>query len=676
MITFARNRQSKFYVTTAIDYTNAPPHIGHAYEKIAADVQARWKRIKGDDVFFLTGTDEHGIKVQRAAKAANATPKKFVDDLARQFKQAWTALDLSFNKFIRTTDPAHERAIIELIKKVYKKGDIYKGHYEGLYCVGCERFLTERDLVDGKCPWHKKKPEYVKEESYFFKLSKYQKALLRLYKTKPTFISPPQKKTEVINRVKEGLKDLSITRTTFSWGIPFPYDKKHVIYVWFDALPNYITALGWPTGKDFKKYWPADVHHLGADVLWFHTVIWPAILMSAGIELPKKVFVHGWLTVDGQKMSKSLGNVLDPRELVKKYGADPIKYYILREIPFGENGDFSEESLVQRYNSDLANTLGNLLSRSLALVGMFSRGIVPKPNKQLKADVDLQKAAKKSIQGADKKIEQLEFHHALGEIWTFIAAENKYVDSQKPWVLAKENKERLNTVLYNLIEGLRIISILISSFMPSSADKIRKQIGVKKAPSFNDLKWGLIKPGTKVQKGKSLFPKIELSKLKRPKEEPFSQLDLRIARIKEVNEIPGADKLYALKIELGPLGQRQIVAGIKQHYAKKQLENKQIVVLANLEPARLRGVRSEGMLLAAVQKGQIGILTGKKSKPGDKVFVDGIKLKPAKKIKFADFEKVEMKTGLHSQVLYKKRVLKTQKEQILAEKVKAGAKIE
>ena len=608
----------KFYVTTAIDYTNAPPHIGHAYEKIAADVQARWKKSQGYDVFFLTGTDEHGLKVQRAAEAAGVTPKEFVDKISAEFKEAWQTLNISFDKFIRTTDKDHERAVAELIKLVKKRGDIYKSVYEGLYCVGCERFLTEKDLVEGKCPVHKKKPERVSEDSYFFKLSAYKDKLLEFYQNNPDFISPQTIRREIINRLKEGLHDLSITRTSFSWGIPFPLEKGHVVYVWFDALPNYITALGWPGGAKFKKYWPAEIHHVGKDITWFHCVIWPAILMSAGLELPKKVFAHGWLTVNGQKISKSLGNVIDPRWLVKKYGADPIRFYILRETPYGEDGDFSEKALVARLNADLADTLGNLISRSLTLITKFADGKIPKQGRMFStSDLNLAQAGEKALRHANDYMEKLEYHHALDEIWSFLKAINKYIDEQKPWAI--EEKDRLNTVLYTIAEALRFVTALIWPFIPETAEKISKQLGLKTVPKLVNLEWGKIKPGTKINKGEILFKKIKFKKTENEKEgksqmvsfKDWQRLDLRVGKIIEVEEIEGSDKLYKIKVDIG--GEtRQTAAALKEHFAPDELMGKRVIFLANLEPATIRGVKSEGMILAAVKGDKVVLLQPEK----------------------------------------------------------------
>lgn len=497
-------------------------------------------------------------------------------------------------------------------------------------------FLLKKYLVDGKCPIHKTKPEYVKEESYFFRLSNYQKQLLDFYKKNPDFISPRKKQAEIINRVKEGLKDLSITRTSFKWGIPFPLEKGHVVYVWFDALPNYITALGWPKGENFKKYWPADVHHIGVDILWFHSVIWPAVLLSAGIALPKKVFVHGWLTINGQKISKSIGNVIDPVFLAEKYGADTVRYFLLREVPYGEDGDFSEAALVARNNSDLADTLGNLLSRSLTLIEKFAGGVVPKPGRQTSVDLDLQRAFEKAIRHSDEKMEKLEIHHALDEIWAFIKAANKYVDEQKPWTI--KEKARLDTVLYNLAAALRVISGLIWPFTPGTAEEIAQQLQIK-VPTLEDLKFTDLKAGTKIKKGKILFKKFEFKKDEQPKiqtegmqskakalaapsskaamEKPmvkfdeWQKLDLRVGKIEKVEDIEGSDKLYKITVNLGA-EKKTTAAGLKQNYKKEQLKGKKIIFLANLEPVTLRGVKSEGMILAAVKGKSVAVLEPEK----------------------------------------------------------------
>ncbi|UZE94118.1 MAG: methionine--tRNA ligase [Candidatus Pacearchaeota archaeon] len=476
----------KFYITTAIDYVNDEPHIGHAYQKIIADVLARWHRIIDDKVFFLTGTDEHGQKIARSASEKEKEPKEFCDVMSKKFKEAWKALNIEYDKFIRTTDSDHEKFAQEFIKKVDKKGDIYKGKYEGLYCVSCEAFYTEKDLVDGKCPIHKKPVEEVSEETYFFKLSKYKEKLLEHYKKNPIFILPESRRNEIINRVKEELKDLSITRTTLKWGISFPLDKKHVIYVWFEALLNYLSGV---QGKDF---WPADVHVLGKDNGWFHAVIWPAMLLSAGYELPKTVFVHGFLTFNGEKISKSLGNVISPKVLVKKYGADSVRYFCLRQIPFaeGRDGDFNEKALIERHNNELADKLGNLISRVSALTEKY--GLEKEENKLLK---DLK------LLEIEKYVENFEFDKALNEIFSFIDKCNAYVQKKQPWKTGDKK------VLYELVDSIKAIAILLWPFIPETSEKISKTLGFE-IKSLGQIKESL--EVKKIKKSEILFKKIGL----------------------------------------------------------------------------------------------------------------------------------------------------------------------
>lgn len=464
--------KKKFYVTTAIDYPNAEPHIGHAYQKVIADVLARWNKIQDKEVFFLTGTDEHGKKIQESAEKAGKKPKEFVDELAVKFKEAWKSLNVQYDRFIRTTDKDHEKVVQEVIKKCNENGDIYKGSYEGWYCTGCEAYYTEKDLIEGKCPLHNRPLEKLKEESYFFRLNKYQKFLLDLYKKNPEFILPKERRNEIVNRVKEGLQDLSISRTSFDWGIPFPLDKKHIVYVWFDALFNYYSAT---REKGKEKFWPADLHLLGKDNSWFHCVYWPAFLKSVGIELPKTVYVHGFLTFNGQKISKSLGNAISPKVLVEKYGCDSVRYFLIRHIPFGEDGDFSEEALIQRHNDELANKLGNLVSRVASLIE--KNGIEKCGNKLIK------KLKEKEI---EKLVENYEFDKVLNEIFAFIDVCNEYVQNKKPWETGDKK------VLYELKESILKIAEILSPFIPESAEKILSQFNAKE-----------------IKKGEILFKKIE-----------------------------------------------------------------------------------------------------------------------------------------------------------------------
>jgi methionyl-tRNA synthetase len=589
----------KFYVTTAIDYPNAEPHIGHAYQKVIADIFSRWHKLLGEDVFFLTGTDEHGKKIQEVAEKAGKTPRQLVDENVEKFKTAWKALNVVPNRFIRTTDKDHEKLVQDVIKKCYEKGDIYNGTYEGLYCIGCEAYYTEKDLVDGKCPLHNRPLEVIKEESYFFKLSKYQDFLLKLYKEHPEFILPVERRNEMINRVKEGLKDLSISRTSFNWGIPFPLDKKHITYVWFDALFNYLTGAG--INQDF---WPANLHLLGKDNGWFHAVYWPAFLKSAGYKLPKTVFIHGFLSFNGQKISKSLGNAISPIFLVDKYGVDSVRYFIARNFAFaeGNDGDFSEKSLIERHNNELANKLGNLVSRVSALIEKY--GLTKTENKLLD---------KLNLKKIEIHFENYEIDKVLNEIFAFIDKTNEYVQETKPW----ETQDK--KVLYELADSIKVITILLSPFMPETSEKISKV--------FNfDLDYKEInKPlkVSKIEKASILFTKIEVKAEKdveSNKEEKvnkdkivgiatmadmikyddFAKLDLRVGTIKNVEPLEGADKLWKLTVDLGSeIGQRTILAGIKKYYSKEQLTEKQIIVIVNLEPRKMKGSESQGMLLAA-----------------------------------------------------------------------------
>ena len=596
--------KNKFYITTAIDYPNAEPHIGHAYQKIVADVLARWNKGLGKDVYFLTGTDEHGKKIQEAAEAAGKKPKEFVDEVSEKFKKAWKALNIVPNRFIRTTDKDHEKLVQEVIKKCNDNGDIYKGTYEGLYCVGCEAYYTEKDLVDGKCPLHNRKLEKLQEESYFFKLSKYKKFLLDLY-NKTELVLPKERRNEIRNRVEEGLHDLSISRTSFNWGIPFPLDKKHVVYVWFDALFNYISGAG----KN-GEYWPADIHLLGKDNGWFHAVYWPAFLKSAGYELPKTVFIHGFLSFNGQKISKSLGNAISPVTLVEKYGADSIRYFVCRQFPFaeGSDGDFREEDLVRRHNDELANKLGNLVSRV--------SGLIEKNGEQKTANKLIKKLKLKEI---GKLMESYQLDKALNEIFAFIDVCNEYVQSKKPW----ETHDK--KVLFELKESILEIARLLSAFIPETSEKIIKCLSAKK-----------------IVKAEVLFKKIEMespekskvikeSEIKKiegiinmgdiVKYDDFAKLNLRVGTIKKVEDIEGADKLYKLEVEIGK-DKRTICAGIKEHYKKDELKGKQIIVVVNLEPRKMRGVESNGMLLAAVSedhKKVVLIGPEKKTDSGSKV---------------------------------------------------------
>jgi len=607
--------KKKFYISTAIDYPSAPPHMGHCYEKVCADTIARWHKLKGEQVHFSTGLDEHGLKIQRQAEKAKKTPQQFVKEIGKLFLELCKKYNISYADFIRTTEKRHEKAVNDIFKKINKKGDIYKGLYEGLYCVDCETYYTEKELKDGNCPIHDKPVENMKEESYFFKMSKYQDKLIKYIKSNK-FILPEKKKNEIINRLKEPLRDLSISRTSFKWGIPFPIDKKHVWFVWFDALTNYLTTIGYPNQK-YKKSWPADIHLIGTDIVWHHTVIWPTMLMAAGIKPPKSVFIHGFINAEGGvKMSKSLGNVIDPLEIVKKYPADTIRYFLLREIPFGQDGEFSEKKLIKRHNQELANDLGNLLRRTTVLLEKNFKGKIPKKGKN-------ELCKKLKFSKIDSYMKKLELHNTINEIWKFVNECNKYINDKAPWSLT--DKKKLANILYNLAEALRIISILIKPFMPNTAEEIAKQLGVKnfEKQNFKHLKYGGLKK-EKIGKSKILFEKIhpkEEEKMAKPEGKelkmhdkiPFSEfqkIDLRVGKITKIQTHPQADKLYILLIDLGE-GEHdvQTVAGLKEHYKEDELVGKQVVVVRNLEPAVIRGVESQGMLLTAEFKDKVVLIS-------------------------------------------------------------------
>ncbi len=505
----------RYYITTPIYYVNDVPHIGHAYTTLACDVLARYKQSRGYEVFYLTGTDEHGQKVEKAAQAAGETPLELADRVVKRFQALWEKLNISNTDFIRTTQERHKKGVWELFRKIHAKEDIYLGEYEDWYCTPCETFWTETQLMDGNCPDCGRETDKLKEESYFFRMSKYQDALIRHIEENPDFIQPKSRRNEVLNFVKEGLRDLSISRTTFSWGIPVPENEKHVIYVWFDALTNYITALGYPDDPEGKvaKFWPVDVHVIGKDILRFHTVYWPTFLLAAGLPLPKKVFAHGWWTVEGQKMSKSLRNVVEPNMLIDKYGVDAIRYFLLREVPFGLDGDFSHAALVHRINSDLANDLGNLVSRSTAMLNKYFAGTLPAPQATDEIDDVYMARFPKGVAAVDTHLNDLAFHKALQAIWELISASNKYIDETAPWALAKDEaqRKRLGTVLYNLLEAVRLISLLVAPFMPDTAAKILDTLACdpKALALEGQDAWGGLTPGSAIKKATPLFPRIE-----------------------------------------------------------------------------------------------------------------------------------------------------------------------
>jgi len=636
----------KFYVTTPIYYINAEPHIGSAYTTIIADIIARYKRFRGYDVFFLTGTDEHGQKVLNAAQEAGKSPQEFCDELAEKFKKLWEDLEITNDYFIRTTDELHMKVVQRFVEKIKENGDIYKGKYEGWYCVPCESFWNEDELGENKtCPSCGRKVRWVSEENYFFRLSKYNQRLLEIFQENPNFVEPDFRRNEMLRILEKGLKDISITRTSFKWGVPMPGDSDHVIYVWVDALINYVSAIGYTWDEEkFNRYWPADLHLIGKEINRFHSLIWPAMLMSVGLPLPKKIYAHGWLTFNGQKISKSLGNAIDPRVLVEKYGLDAIRYYLLREINFGKDGDFSEDNLIGRINADLANDLGNLLHRTTAMIAQNFDSKIPQPSKKESVDNQLILGSLETIQKFFENMDNLRFTQALEQLWQFISLSNKYIDLTEPWKLSKiAAKDRLATVLYNLAESLRIIATLLKPIMPRTSKEIYLRLGIAQEwEETNDKaveKWGKLKPGMIVKHGKPLFPRIDIKKFEKItatkfKEEvkmvteelniitieDFSKVELRVGEVLEAEKIEKSEKLLKLKVDLGELGERQIVAGIAKHYSPEELIGKLIIVVANLKPAKLMGIESQGMLLAAKDGGKLKILTVDGSlKPGAKV---------------------------------------------------------
>ncbi len=622
----------KFYITTPIYYVNDVPHIGHAYTTIAADVLARYKRLKGYDVFFLTGTDEHGKKIERAAEATGERPIHLADRVVERYKALWKKLNISHNRFIRTTEDLHIKGVELLWEKIYEKGDIYLGIYEDWYCTPCESYWPQKELVEDKCPQCGREVERLKEDSYFFKMSKYERALLEHIEENPHFILPEFRRNEILSFVREGLRDLSVSRVSFSWGIPVPNDRKHVIYVWFDALANYITAIGYNNNRDeFNNYWPADVHFIGKDILRFHAVYWPTFLLSAGLPLPRRIFAHGWWTVDGKKMSKSLGNIVDPNRIADEYGTDVLRYFLLREVPFGIDGDFSISALTQRLNSDLADDLGNFLQRIIGISERFLNMKTGIPGPVQDIDRNLIETAERVIKEVDSAMESIAFQKALLLIWELISAANKYVADTTPWLLAKrKEEERLKAVGYNYFESLRIIAILLSSFMPETVERIRDTIPFD--IKGDELRWGCLRSDTSVRKGETLFKKTEdRGRIADSREhtedrgeelistDEFKRIDLRIATVVEAERVENSEKLIKLIVDIGN-EKRQIVAGIGRVYEPSSLIGKQIVVVANLKPAKLMGLESRGMLLAAGEDSDLSILIPeKKQKAGTRV---------------------------------------------------------
>jgi methionyl-tRNA synthetase len=636
--------KKNFYITTPIYYPSDKLHIGHAYCTTVADALARYKRLAGYDVFFLTGSDEHGQKIQRKAQENGVSPQEYVDKIVASFRQLWEKMSISYDDFIRTSETRHHEVVQTIFQKIYDQGDIYKASYEGWYCTPCETFWLERQLSEGNCPDCGRPVELLKEESYFFRMSKYQDRLLAYIEANPDFIQPTSRRNEMINFIKGGLEDLCVSRTTFDWGIPVPFDTKHVVYVWFDALTNYITAAGYlqDRGK-FAKYWPADIHLVGKEIVRFHAIIWPVILMALGVELPKMVYGHGWLVMEGDKMSKSKGNVIDPLVLIDEFGADAIRYFLLREIMLGSDGNFSRAALINRINADLANDLGNLLHRTVNMVGRFSGGVVLAPEAREAVDEELVRLAQDTAAEYERAMERLEVNAAIKAVWALIGRANKYIDETGPWALAKDpaKKGRLNTVLYNLAEVLRIVAILISPFMPGTTPRIWKQLGLDGDPAaarLNDAqRWGLLPAGTKMTAPEALFPRIEekeeaeseaqppvapakpaLPVLPEVSIEEFAKMDLRTARVLAAEKVEKADKLLKLTVDLGG-EERTIISGISQHYAPEDLVGRDVVMIVNLKPAKIRGIESRGMVLAAVNGDKLALVTAPGMEPGSKV---------------------------------------------------------
>ncbi|MEY8319657.1 methionine--tRNA ligase [Lachnospiraceae bacterium 46-61] len=626
--------KQKFYITTPIYYPSDKLHIGHSYCTVATDTMARYKRLRGYDVMFLTGTDEHGQKLERIAKGQGVTPKEYIDKVVVGIKELWKTLNISYDKFIRTTDDYHVKTVQKIFKQLYDQGDIYKSTYEGWYCTPCESFFTEHQLVDGKCPDCGREVEKVKEESYFFRLSKYQDRIIKYMEENAEFLQPNTRQNEMINNfLKPGLEDLAVSRTSFKWGIPVEFDTGHVVYVWVDALSNYISALGYNSDDDslFQKYWPADVHVVGKEIVRFHSIIWPAMLMALNLPLPKQIFGHGWLVINGGKMSKSVGNVVDPNVLVEKYGVDAIRYFLLREIAFGQDGNFNNEALIQRINSDLANDLGNLVSRTVGMIEKYFNGTLPETQTPTQFDTDLIQTAKNIVPNVEANMDKMMFSDALIELWNLIRRTNKYIDETQPWILIKDESKHseLANALYNVAESIRIISILLQPFMPNTPELIWKQIGLESGEltAWDSTKeWGKLPKTLSVKKGNVIFPRIDMKKELEELEEAikasqansianqekkketevsseisiddFFKVQLKVGEIIASEKVKKSDKLLRNQVKIGD-EVRVIFSGISKWYSPEEMVGKKVVVAYNLKPRKMMGEMSYGMLLCA-----------------------------------------------------------------------------